>query len=345
MKCLIVSDIDSHTSTLCAEKLIKTNHEIDLIIICGPLCPLNTKHIDNKVHFINNKKELIDYTGLCAATGDVSAIISLFENITCRVVYVPNAYDPFLEGEHQNKPTYALNDPEPYLNTIHMTPNSINIDCNYIPLSCGENCDGDMEQIPLVVAGYSEYPMLYQKQEPNASINEELEEEVENVEGLEISASNSMCHISKLFGEVASAYGPKTTTVSNGDGASAMFNSIFVCNALYISTINQLLFHNLNSFRSIGCRFCIIPSMPPDVCDSINTSIEAKPYSNAHGPKCASLNLPFHQVLDRIHFISPKSLRVTSTYLILELTLKKDIDVDGNNGWDFVRIDEFSIVG
>ena len=257
-------------------------------------------------------------------------------------------------------------------------------------VSGSESESGSGFAVPLVISGYSEYPLMYQDirsqmkqnqyeyqsddEEDDDEGNEaENENENETVEGLEISENNTLIHISKLFEGISSKYNTNTTNHTGTNNTSISTNttantssslshvksaisSIFVCNVLYTSTINQLLFHNVAGFRQIGCTFCILPTLSEDNCKAINNSIEnshenphiknsnskqsRKSKQSNHGPRCATLSLPTHQILDNIHFISLKSMRNTSTYLILDMVCKNNSNTNsgGNGSWDFVNI-------
>lgn len=114
-------DIDGDSANALAEKFVRLTPEIDCILCCGPF----TRDAQNQVDWAQSKE------AYAVALADISSMIASFEQIQCRVVYLPSYLDP----------------PTSFTSQLHLTPNSVNIHSRRMNLV--DN---------LFVAGFTEAP-------------------------------------------------------------------------------------------------------------------------------------------------------------------------------------------
>jgi len=102
IRILLVSDIDGDSANAMAEKFVRFDKpDIDCILCCGPF----TRDSGNSVDWTQSKESY------AIALADISSMIATFEQIQCRVVYLPSYLDP----------------PTSYNQQLHLTPNSVNL--------------------------------------------------------------------------------------------------------------------------------------------------------------------------------------------------------------------------
>jgi hypothetical protein len=106
LRILIVSNIDLSSTGQLAEFYINQGPIFDLCIVCGPFA-------HPEVPDINSPENI------AASQGDMASQLAYFENIVCRVVYLPSESEP----------------PKTLAEQLHLTPNSVNIHARSILLT------------------------------------------------------------------------------------------------------------------------------------------------------------------------------------------------------------------
>ncbi len=201
---LVCKDVDGQSASKIAEKFVPLSPIFDAVILCGPF-----------VH------ELCDTAEQCAvAEADISSIIAQFENIVCRVMYLPADGEV---GDSNDQP--------------HLTPNSVCIDGRQLQLLDNLFVMGMVERSKSVSKG----PLP-----ADVDRSAESDEETENVaveSGLSVSVIKEMLDIASDQASVSS-------------GSSGMFALSYK----YSHTLNQLLFHMTASLEAAGINLCIISS-------------------------------------------------------------------------------------
>jgi hypothetical protein len=143
---LLCRDIDAQSALKIAEHFVPLSPIFDGIILCGP--------------FIHD--DLTSPESEAVAVGDIASIIAQFENIVCRVIYLPGPQDPHETLTHQ----------------LHLTPNSVNIHGRQLNLTNSLSVVGFTEKNDSAVSV------------DNKSNQDEDEEDSENIDvksGLSIS--------------------------------------------------------------------------------------------------------------------------------------------------------------
>lgn len=102
---LFCKDVDSQSVSRLTEKYVPNDPIFDAIVVLGPF-----------IHEAMTTREEI-----AVGEGDMSSLIAQFENIVCRVVYLPSETDPTNSLLHQ----------------LHLTPNSVNIHARELHLATG----------------------------------------------------------------------------------------------------------------------------------------------------------------------------------------------------------------
>lgn len=102
IRILVVSDVDIRSAVEMVERFVPNDPQFTACLVCGPFTNMALDTKENEA----------------AAQGDMSYILSLFENIVCRVVYVGDDADPL----------------KPVLEQINLTPNSVNIHARSLQL-------------------------------------------------------------------------------------------------------------------------------------------------------------------------------------------------------------------
>jgi hypothetical protein len=182
MRFLIVSDVDSECAAKLSEKFVSgyldgVKPEFEAVILMGPFGANSS--------ITTAEEEAI-------AEGEMASIIAQFENIVCRVIYLPTDSDPIRTVTDQ----------------LHLTPNSVNINARSLPLIDG-----------LYVCGFAEM----QSNLGDASIEEDSDDEP--VENLQIQTSSSARIITDVMSKAPSYSYP------NGDIKTTgifMFNYKYV---------------------------------------------------------------------------------------------------------------------
>lgn len=371
-----ITQVTSHTVHGDSSK--RYGHGIDGIIICGPMITernnvniSNSSSSSDKVNsssgtsfedqFTSSSSSSstaaaktapeCTYERTAAATGDISATIAMFENIACRVLYVPHTIDPLLHFDHSNCNTNTNNSsysntsssnssssgcnsgtPRCPLSTVyHMTPNALNVDGCVLPLTQS-----------LYMAGYCERPNSNMTAAATGIADEECGSSSGSSRGGARDGSLSFIQsmssapvkvlLKALADKAAAAITPTaatntntTTTTPPAPAAVAAVTSIFVMTYHYASTLNQLLFCLPQEVQQAHVGLCIIPTVP------IVSNANANGNGNGNGddedngsegnaaPKSSLIRLPHRSDFDGVTIISPASLRLTSQYTILEL--------------------------
>lgn len=108
---LIVSDVDFQSATFLASQFVLQTTPFDAVLICGPFNVFDDSSCDKTLE------------QRAAAIGNMSCILSQFETIVCRVMFLPSENDPTFAAESSSK------------RKRHLTPNSVDISHSLFPLS------------------------------------------------------------------------------------------------------------------------------------------------------------------------------------------------------------------
>jgi hypothetical protein len=217
IRLLICSDVDNISACKLSEKFVPLPPYYDGIIIVGPFS-----------HEPYERKE-----DEAVALGDIATMLAQFENIVCRVVYLP-----------------AETDPLPMIvNQMNLTPNSIGIHGRRLNLApelyiMGFTEKGDMSNG--VDSAHTALPHY---------------EEVENIEivsgtSLQIMKEMLANRIEQDPHNPHPIPQPSPTEVSTETG-------IFVLNYRYAHTLNQFLFHMNDELEQAAIDLCIFSSSTP----------------------------------------------------------------------------------
>lgn len=222
---LICSDVDGASATKLTEHFIFSNPEFDAIILSGPF----------------THKEVTTPEEVAVMGGDIASIIAQFENLVCRVIYLPSEYDPIVIRNEQ----------------LHLTPNSLNIHGRQVYLTQTLRILGFSEKNEELASG---------KVPANVDRSAESDDELENVgvvagqsasiikEMIENSTSSEVDGMNKE-GTTAPLKLPSTSSSVGVDSTG-----IFVLNYRYSHTLNQLLFHMGPELEQARVTLCVISS-------------------------------------------------------------------------------------
>jgi len=211
---LICSDIDGPSATRLTDHFVTSDPEFDAIILAGPLA-----HTDERPE---SKEEIAIHKA------DIVSIIAQFENLVCRVLYLPSENDPIdIRMEQQ-----------------HLTPNSVNIHGRQIYLTS-----------TLRLLGFSECSeeLTHGKIPRNVDRSAESDDELENV-GVASGQSGS------IIQEMLRNSSPSATEPSTEAPMEDIATGIFALNYRYAHTLNQLLFHMSADLDQAKVGLCVITS-------------------------------------------------------------------------------------
>lgn len=225
---LVCSDVDGNSASKLAEFFVPTEPRFDAVFLCGPFT--HSK--------ISNEEEK------AVAEGDIASVIAQFENIVCRVIYLPSEYDP----------------PEVLINQLHLTPNSVNVHARRLNLA-----------EKLYVMGFSEKGekrVLSKDKKVVADDRDRSNESDDELEDVEVASSTSVSIIKELLAhgeEQLSAESDETPAAEplaySAQSASSQDTGIFMLNYRFSHTLNQLLFHMQRELDSAGTSLMIISSV------------------------------------------------------------------------------------
>lgn len=212
LRVLICSDIDGPSATRLTDRFVTSDPEFDAIILAGPLAHNDTRP--------ESKEEIAVHKA------DIVSIIAQFENLVCRVLYLPSENDPTdIRMEQQ-----------------HLTPNSVNIHGRQIYLTS-----------TLRLLGFSECSeeLTHGKIPRSVDRSAESDDELENVS---VASGQSGSIIQEMLRNSSSA--ESGNEVSTEDIATG----IFALNYRYAHTLNQLLFHMSADLDKAKVGLCVITS-------------------------------------------------------------------------------------
>lgn len=218
---LICSDIDGPSATRISEKFISCEPCFDAVILAGPLA-----HSEDR---LETKEDI------AVIKGDISSILAQFENIVCRVLYLPSESDPT----------------DIRLEQLHLTPNSINFHGRQIYLTS-----------TLRLLGFSECneELSHGKLPGHVDRSAESDDELENVG---VSSGQSGSIIQEML---------RNSTPSSLDSpVEDIATGIFALNYRYAHTLNQLLFHMSGELESAKVCLCVISSTHCSETDRLPT--------------------------------------------------------------------------
>lgn len=253
LKLLVCADIDTASSTRIAELFVPQQPQFDAVILLGP--------------FIH--EELLTAEANVIAEGDIASIIAQFENIVCRVIYLPSENDPAKTLTEQ----------------LHLTPNSVNIHARKLSLAAN-----------LSISGFTERGDNTTLRKPERT-GEESDDEMDNVE---IRSGLSMSIISEIIAE-----GEKLNSSAFG-GASNKANQptgLFVLSYKFAHTLNQFLFHIPDQLEASGTDIIIVNS--PDAGNSpkfpskLGKLSIISPGSLRRDNQYSTLELVFHEATNK----------------------------------------------
>lgn len=212
---LICSDVDGVSATRITDKYISEDPVFDAIILAGPLA--------GDVSQCDTKEEI------AVLKGDIASIIAQFENLVCRVLYLPSESDPL----------------ELRTDQLHLTPNSVNIHGRQIYLTP-----------TLRMLGFSECneELSVGKVPHNVDRSAESDDELEAVG---VAAGQSASIIQEMLRNSPPQSVEPTDDFNLVDDIAT---GIFMLNYRYAHTLNQLLFHMSQDLDAARVGLCIITS-------------------------------------------------------------------------------------
>lgn len=285
-KFLVCSDIDGPSSGRIAEKFVPINHKFDLCILIGPFAHDKIDNIENNA-IIN---------------GDISSMIAQFENIVCRVIYLPIESDPLNILTEQ----------------IHLTPNSLNIHGRYLNLTSNLSIMGLSEKGKNITHGKIDSSV-----DRSVESDDELDH-IDIIKGESIKIMNEM--INNCCIELCS--NSNSSYISDGDGKQKgsdnkgmilkmsgentvdnnMMSNIFLLNYHYSHTLNHFLFHMTSQLEEANIHLAIITTSSQSTTNSNQSSIPITNELDRLPSKFGNLNI-----------LVPKSLRRYGYYSIVDI--------------------------
>lgn len=291
-KFLVCSNIDGPSSGRIAEKFVPINHKFDLCILIGPFAHDKIDNIENNA-IIN---------------GDISSMIAQFENIVCRVIYLPIESDPLNILTEQ----------------IHLTPNSLNIHGRFLNLTSNLSIMGLSEKGENITHGKIDSSV-----DRSVESDDELDH-IDIIKGESIKIMNEM--INNCIELCNNSSNSNSSYISDGDGKQKgsdnkgmklkmsgentidnnMMSNIFILNYHYSHTLNHFLFHMTSQLEEANIHLAIITSVQATSSQST---------TNSNQPL-----IPITNELDRLpskfgnlNILVPKSLRRHGYYSIVDI--------------------------
>ena len=174
-----------------SDHLIQQGRQFDLVVLCGPFTS-----VLNRIP-ISAEEEAV-------RVADISSIIAQFENVVCRVVFLPSDYDPSkLRSDKQ----------------LFLTPNSMGINQSMLPLTPS-----------LCIIGFLEDESMLSHESTLPYDFDRSQESDDELEGIVIRSSSSVPAIQHLLENVKAAQ-------------PSPMSKIFVLNYKFAASLNQFLFH------------------------------------------------------------------------------------------------------
>lgn len=235
IKILILADVDIFSVSQLTEKLIKTKHEIDCIILLGPFHDVSSKQVPE-----SNIQEKVSQD-----LANIAQIIAQLENIVCRVIYLSSEQDPVKSMTEQ----------------LHLTPNSVNIYGRSMSLLDG-----------LFISGFTEKTENINSVEIDKLDDEMTPDEVMETlpQNSQLSTSSIIQEILlnsfscddnydeealQLFNIVKHSYDDATSTKLQRN------YGIFVFNFKYAHSLSNFLFHMNDIIESSNIKLCVFPAI------------------------------------------------------------------------------------
>ena len=191
LRLLVCHDLDLRCAVHLSDQLIQRSRRFDLVLLCGPF----TSAL-NRIP-ISAEEEAI-------RIADISSIIAQFENVVCRVVFLPSDYDPSkLRSDRQ----------------LFLTPNSMGINQSMLPLTPS-----------LGIIGFLEDESMLNHEAPMPFDFDRSQESDDELEGIVIKSSSSVPAIQLLLENVKAAQTSPTS-------------KLFVLNYKFAASLNQFLYH------------------------------------------------------------------------------------------------------
>ena len=191
LRVLLCHDLDLRSSIQLTDLLVRRGRKFDLVLLCGPFTS-----VLNRIP-ISAEEEAI-------RVADLSSIIAQFENVVCRVVYLPSDYDPSkLRGDKQ----------------LFLTPNSMGINQCMLPLTPSLSIIGFLEEESMLNLE-SALPYDFDRS-PDSD---------DELEGIVVKSSSSISGVQRLLENVKASQ-------------STAMSQIFVLNYKFATSLNQFLYH------------------------------------------------------------------------------------------------------
>lgn len=300
-KFLVCCDIDGPSSGRVAEKFVPINHKFDLCILIGPFTHEKINNNEN-----NEKNAIIN--------GDISSIIAQFENIVCRVIYLPTEYDPL----------------NILLEQIHLTPNSLNIHSRYLNLTSNLSIMGLTEKGENITHGKIDSSV-----DRSVESDDELDH-IDIIKGESIKIMNEMINncieLSNNNDYSNSDINSNSSCINDGDGGDKgvilkmsgennLMSNIFILNYHFSHTLNHFLFHMTSQLAEANIHLAIITSSQSTTTttNSIQPSAHITNELDRLPSKFGNLNI-----------LVPKSLRRHGYYSIVDIAYD-DIKMSWSN--------------
>lgn len=278
LEILVISDVCIDSISKLTEYFIKNLIHIDVIFLCGPF---NISLLDSD-HSNDNNREMNSISH-----ADIGTIISLLENIVCRIIYLANENDSIDIITQQ----------------LYLTPNSCNIYGRRINLLCNDKSS-------LYVTGFTE-------RSDNLGVHD-IKEENEISDEIDIPSKNSSMSSISIIQELLTTefnshlqFSEETIELYNGKFPNNTTNpileknendfGIFLFHYKYAHSLSYFLFHMTDIIETSKIQLVIIPTIGRP---------EAERLPSTFG---------------KFHIVTPRSLKSNKSYTIIHLKSNKEM--------------------
>jgi hypothetical protein len=233
LRFLVCYDVDLQSASRLAEVLVKETPTIDAILLAGPFA-----HAE-----METKEER------AVVESDIASAIAQFENIVCRVIYLPADGDPS----------------EVLTELLRLTPNSLNIHGRELNLTRHLRILGFAEK--------KDYLSQYEKAPRNMDLSPDSDDELDivRVDAATHSANiieEMLLNSAKIEEEVENQVEENSSAnlKLSADESKSVGSGIFMLNYRFSHTLNKFLFHMTKDLEAAGISLCIVTS--PDCAET-----------------------------------------------------------------------------
>eukprot|EP01036_Dinobryon_divergens_P025120 gene25120-33638_t len=209
---LVCADVDGPSSLELAEYFVPTlKPRFDAVLVCGPFTHQNISSDEQRI----------------TAEGDIASIIAQFENVVCRVIYLPTEKDP----------------PNTLVDQMYLTPNSVGIHGRKLRLAP-----------TLSIYGFAERSGDISN--ANTFAEDDNNNEEEHLNSVEVKSGLSV----SIINEIINAVPEESSSVASSSPEIHKETGIFMLNYKFAHTLNQFLFHLSDKLERAGIDLVVITS-------------------------------------------------------------------------------------